>query len=286
MRSYPTTALLRARVLPLCAAQQRPSSTLASSPRSIGSVEGRRTSTPSVPSASVGLRPPETLERPQQHENLQPSCQEDQTDADRGMADPPTEVAAAAAAGGGGAAGLLPKLALLGAAALWGSYAPAVRLLYESPNPPDAVVVMAARGLLQSLVLLLASLALQRATDSSSSSSSSSGGGGGEASTASSSSVAAAGSSSSSSSSSGSSGSSGNAFEDWLFLRSPKLWQAALELGFFNYSATWLQVGCSCCWFRLVAADAAAAAATCHATRACVRCMQVARQLRGVLVVG
>ena len=160
--------------------------------------------------------------------------------ADRGAADTPTEAAAAAAAGIGGAADLLPKLSLLGAAALWGSYAPSVRLLYESANPPDAVVVMAARGLLQSLVLLGASLALQRATNGSGSSNSSS-----------------PPSSDSADASSSTNGSSGNALEDWLFLRSPKLWQAALELGFFNYSATALQVRRRCfgCWLAMLAAS-------------------------------
>ncbi len=239
MSGRPTTALLRARVLPQCAAQQRPSSTSGATHRSTGGA-GRRPvqHKPSVPHASTGLRQPETLERPAQHENIQSSRQEGQGAPDRGAADSPTKAAAAAAAGGGAAADLLPKLALLGAAALWGSYAPSVRLLYESPNPPDAVVVMAARGILQSAILLLTSLALQRTMDGCGSSSEGSNG-----------------SSSSDSSTAGSgSGGSGNALEDWLFLRSPKLWQAALELGFFNYSATWLQV-------RATAAAAAAAAA-------------------------
>ena len=246
MSGPPTTALLRARVLPQCAAQQRPSSTPASTPRGTG-VAGRRLADhrPSVPHASTGLRAPETLERPAQHDNIQSSRREAQAVADRGAADTPTEAAAAAAAGGGATAELLPKLSLLGAAALWGSYAPSVRLLYESANPPDAVVVMAARGLLQSLVLLGASLALQRATDGSGSSNSSS-----------------SPSSDSADASSSTNGSSGNALQDWLFLRSPKLWQAALELGFFNYSATALQVRrrCFSCWLAMLAASGGAAA--------------------------
>ena len=245
MSGRTTTALLRARVLPQCAAQQRPSNPSVTTPRTTGGAARRPVQQkPSVPHASTGLRQPETLERPAQHENIQSSRQEGQGAPDRGEADSPTEAAAAAAAGSGAAADLLPKLALLGAAALWGSYAPSVRLLYESANPPDAVVVMAARGILQSAILLLTSLALQRTMDSSSSSSSSD-------------------SSTAGSSSGGSSG--GNAFEDWLFLRSPKLWQAALELGFFNYSATWLQVR----QLLLSAAAAAAAAAAACGCRIC-----------------
>ena len=243
MSGGPTTARLWAGVSGQCPARPRPASANAASPRLNVGAPGRRGAKNrqhGMAPAALGLRPPETLERQSQHQHIQPSRQEEQAAADRSAPDSPTGAAVAAAAGGGGAADLLPKLALLGAAALWGSYAPSVRLLYESANPPDAVVVMAARGVLQSAVMLLATLALQRSTGGSAGGSSSSDGTQAGPPSSSSSSVDNSTGSQMAGSSSGG-GSGGSALEDWLLLRSPKLWQAALELGFFNYSATWLQ---------------------------------------------
>ena len=40
-------------------------------------------------------------------------------------------------------------IALLGVAFLWGTYGPALRLLYSLPGPPDPAAFTAARGLIQ-----------------------------------------------------------------------------------------------------------------------------------------
>ena len=173
----------------------------------------------------------ERLERPAQHQHLQDPRPADQPprDAQAAPTTPPPPAGAVVPE-------WLPKLALLGAAALWGSYAPSVRLLYESAQPPDAAVILAVRGMLQSGALVLASLALQAPSASNNESSSGS--------------SASSGSGSSASSSSGSIASRSSTgdgdvplLERWLFLRSPPLWMAALELGAWNYSATMLQVG-------------------------------------------
>jgi hypothetical protein len=62
---------------------------------------------------------------------------------------------------------LSPRMALLAAAALWGSYTVSVRLLYSTADPPDAAVIMACRGLLQAAAMLAISSSLlpQQAED-------------------------------------------------------------------------------------------------------------------------
>ena len=133
---------------------------------------------------------------------------------------------------------LLPKLALLVSAMVWGSYAVSVRLLFSSPDPPDVSVIMAARGVMQAAVLVAVTSAMrqpaQQGADASSSSSESS----------SSSNGSSSGSSSNGSGSDAAAGGagSGGLLEQWLTLRSPPLWMAALELGLWNYGGTSLQV--------------------------------------------
>lgn len=100
------------------------------------------------------------------------------------------------------------------------SYAPSLRLVYTLPGPPEPVVVMAVRGVLQCGVLLAAT-ALQPQQEQQQQP-------GQPASTA----VQEPESRSSSSS----------LLEQWLTLKSPPLWMAALELGLWNYLATASQV--------------------------------------------
>ncbi|KAL4853539.1 hypothetical protein ACK3TF_005470 [Chlorella vulgaris] len=127
--------------------------------------------------------------------------------------------------------GLSPKLALLAAAMLWGSYSVSVRLIFSTEQPPDAVVVLALRGLLQAAAMLAFSSTLQqdeRSTDATHVHHKDTpqlttdaqqpkqqqpvlqrqG---------------------------------GNLLRQWLTLESPPLWMAALELGLWNFSATSLQ---------------------------------------------
>jgi drug/metabolite transporter (DMT)-like permease len=99
---------------------------------------------------------------------------------------------------------------------LWGSYAPSLRLAYTSAEPPDAVVVMAVRGVIQAAILLAASAISNRQPGQESPNSSSGAGG------------AAVDSKE---------GKLG-LWEQWLTLRSPPLWMAALELGLWNYLGT------------------------------------------------
>lgn len=132
--------------------------------------------------------------------------------------------------------GLPPKLALLAAAMLWGSYSVSVRLIFSTEQPPDAVVVLALRGLLQAAAMLAFSSTLQqdeRSTDATHVHHKDTpqlttdaqqpkqqqpvlqrqG---------------------------------GNLLRQWLTLESPPLWMAALELGLWNFSATSLQVCTGC----------------------------------------
>lgn len=51
---------------------------------------------------------------------------------------------------------LIGKLACLGVAFLWGSYAPALRLVYSTDGPPGPIAVMLFRGVLQAAVLVCA----------------------------------------------------------------------------------------------------------------------------------
>jgi hypothetical protein len=138
--------------------------------------------------------------------------------------------------------GLSPKLALLAAAMLWGSYSVSVRLIFSTDQPPDAVVVLALRGLLQAAAMLAFSSTLQqdeRSTDATVHDKDTPqlttdaqqpkqqqrqvqqqrpvlqrrG---------------------------------GPLLRQWLTLESPPLWMAALELGLWNFSATSLQVCTGC----------------------------------------
>ena len=177
---------------------------------------------------------PAQLERPDQHQNIQPAQQDGRDEVQQAAAAP---VAPAAASPPAATATLLPKLVLLGAAALWGSYAPSVRLLYESAQPPDAVVVMAVRGVLQASVLMLASAALAPGGDAAKQEAAPATGAGED-----------------------------SLLQRWLFLRSPTLWQAALELGLWNYAATALQVRVRCAALGC-AAGACATCATCRLRR-------------------
>ena len=52
------------------------------------------------------------------------------------------------------------QVCVLTVALLWGSYSPAVRLVYSQPGPPVPEVLTAVRALLQAGVLLLTSVAL------------------------------------------------------------------------------------------------------------------------------
>ncbi len=145
--------------------------------------------------------------------------------------------------------GALPKLALLGSAFLWGSYAPAVRLLYTSDSPPDSSVIMAVRGILQAGVLVAVSLALQQQqqqqqqqqTQQTQQQEEQQEQQLEQQATGSSSGVPARG--------------AAGLFRQWLSLDSPPLWMAALELGLWNFSATALQVRLPAwvlMWFRLL----------------------------------
>lgn len=167
------------------------------------------------------LAGPEAQGRPQ-HDCIQPQRQ----DAAEQAALQPA-AAAAAPAPAARLQELAPRLALLACAAMWGSYAPACRLLYESAQPPDAVVVMAVRGVLQASTLTLVSLGA----------------------------AAAAGAGKQQQQQQPAVGDSDSAASDaplpllerWLLLKSPPLWMAALELGLWNFSATALQVCPAAC---------------------------------------
>ena len=137
---------------------------------------------------------------------------------------------------------LWPKLGLLGAAAMWGSYSPAVRLLYSLPDPPDMSVILAGRGVLQASILVAVTLALQpskaqqqqrrqqqhqhqqqylQQQQQQDVQQPAAGGGGQRAALP---------------------GGGAELLQQWLHLESPPLWMAALELGLWNYGATALQV--------------------------------------------
>ncbi|EFN58928.1 hypothetical protein CHLNCDRAFT_50471 [Chlorella variabilis] len=117
---------------------------------------------------------------------------------------------------------LSPKLALLVAAMLWGSYSVSVRLLYSAAEPPDAVVVMAVRGMLQAAAMLAVSTVLvpqgqQRQQQQQEWQQQ---GAAGEHPQR-----------------------QGAAWllQQFLTLKSPPLWMAAVELGLWNFTATGLQ---------------------------------------------
>lgn len=129
------------------------------------------------------------------------------------------------------------KLMLLGTAALWGTYAPSLRLVYTMPLPPDPVVVMAVRGTLQTGALLLA--AALAAPDGEGSSS----GGAGSSSQQPGTSGSGARSSAAGSGEAVPAEEAMRLLKRWLRQQSPPLWVAALELGLWNYGATALQVG-------------------------------------------
>ena len=247
--------------LPKISGYRRPQTVVAST--APGSAPGsRRSRRPPAPhAADVGLirvvDPLHPLRRLQQHHHIQHQWQDDAKQATEPAPGYLTAVAApaavtavaakaatalaanasaAAAAAVARAQELAPKLALLACAFLWGSYAPAVRLLYESPQPPDAVVVMAVRGTLQAAVLCIVSLAAAGTAEPPAQQQ--------QQQAEAASDAADSGTSSSQDGSTKEPAAEGSLLERWLFLRSPPLWAAALELGLWNYSATALQVRC------------------------------------------
>jgi hypothetical protein len=133
---------------------------------------------------------------------------------------------------------MLPKLLLLMTAMLWGSYAPSLRLVFTSPGPPDPIVVMAIRGVLQAAVLVAAS-SLSGSQQSEAAPPQLPGGQQLEAAPPQ---ASTARPEPGAAQEEGSSGSAGALLQQWLTLRSPPLWMAAVELGLWNYLATASQV--------------------------------------------
>lgn len=60
----------------------------------------------------------------------------------------------------------LPQVYLLIVAFLWGTYSPAVRLIYSQPGPPQPEVLTAVRSCLQAGTLLVTSVAWPKLLES------------------------------------------------------------------------------------------------------------------------